>query len=1188
DGTWSRFFTGDATMVLASIIATHLEKIDADFRRACDQPARWHPPAAVAQASHCYRLARKLDDWHLWLAFCTDRSGINVRLVIERIIVEELKPVLHELLSLLRHYPEQLLDRHGIDLNAFSPVWAIDSQAPDGESETGGQVEAKPGAPGIDTLLQRWFQAFYNAAVLVTGAASDQFEHAYVRQDHEPAMALFIAFAELFRQARQQINGFCGKHLNYYYRDLLQCRATGSKPDTAIVLLTLDGSMPEVLIPEGTEFNAGPDAQGKDLIYRSDGDLLVTDASVGALHTLCFEKNPLISPENELQFATGAWTAELKPLNLSRPPASVEQMPPAPMFGSPTGRATVEQASAAQLGLSIASPVLMLGEGERQITLSIEFDATQKNLLKDLIEKISQLTGTTETGAFYKLFKQIFIIDLTVDTGWYRVDSWHPDTALMGPQGTKNRLSLTMKLPHGAPPIVAYDPELHRERFARGAPIIRLRINEQSEVYPYSLLSRLRLKAIRIDVDVRECKDLLVYNHHGQINPSAPFQPFGPQPGMGAYLIIGSYEAAQKQLTAFDVCLEWDQVPGGNQGMQAYYRQYDQPYHPELFELSATVLRDGRWSPVRQSEQPAIKLFERRMDDDGPSLAIAERSVLETPNLNLHNPMTTAIPKDQYGYSLHAADGFFKFTLTHPEYAFGHKDYPFLLSGTMAANARRKKKMPIPNPPFTPVVKSISIGYRSRAEIDMEKGLSLRRRDTRERINLLHPLGRERIYPPSDNRQHTVIPHYNHAGSLMIGLDGTHPAGRLSLFFHIRPKPDPLASKTEPSPHWHYLSSNRWCALPSQNIVSDTTSSFKRSGIVTLDIPEDIDRHNTILPDDRYWLRVSVDRQMQTAGELYGVATQALSATWVDQGNAPSHLSAPLPAGMITEMRTPIAGIAKIAQPAASFKGRAEEENRMLATRVSERLRHKSRAIAPWDYERLILDRFPEIFKAKCFAGTSLVHGNATPGRILIVVVPRPETGPHLLHQQPMADAVLLDSIREFVARRSSPHATIEVSNPMYEQVQVRCAVKLHPGIGARATIKRVNRAINEYLSPWFSAVGYGAHFGWSVTRDDLTAYLLKLDDVDFVTRFSLLHIFKQGLDIYGVQDTGATEDADTERERESVTPKDAITPWYPWSIAVPMKRHFIETIFDYRSQQPQPAGVEALTIGETFILAGR
>jgi hypothetical protein len=744
-----------------------------------------------------------------------------------------------------------------------------------------------------------------------------------------------------------------------------------------------------------------------------------------------------------------------------------------------------------------------------------------------------------------------------------------------------------MKLPQGAPPIVAYDPELHGGRFAREAPIIRLRINEQSEVYPYSLLSRLRLKAIRIDVDVRECKDLLVYNHHGQINPSTPFQPFGPQPGAGAYLIIGSYEAAQKHLTAFDVCLEWDQVPGGKHGMQAHYRQYDQPYHPELFELGATVLRNGRWSPVKQSDQPAVKLFERRTDDDGPSLAIAERSVLEAPNLNLHNPMTTAIPKDRYDYSLHAADGFFKFTLTRPEYGFGHQAYPFLLSRTMTANARRKKKLPIPNPPFTPVVRSISIRYHSRAVIDMEKGLSLRRKDTRERVNLLHPLGRERIYPPSDNRQHTVVPHHDHAGCLMIGLDGSHPAGRLSLFFHIRPKPDPLATETGASPHWHYLSSNRWCALPPRNIVSDTTSTFKRSGIVTLDIPEDIDRDNTILPDDRYWLRVGVDRQMHAAGDLFGVAAQALSATWVDQGSASNHLSVPLPAGTIAETRTAIAGIAKISQPAASIQGRAEEENRMLATRVSERLRHKNRAITQWDYERLVLSRFPEIFKAKCFAGTSLVRA-AAPGHILIIVVPKPETGPHLLHQRPMADAVLLDSIREFVARSSSPHATIEVSNPMYEQVQVRCAVKLHPGIDAGASIKRVNRAINEYLSPWFSAVGYGARFGWSVTCDDLIAYLLKLDYVDYVTRFSLLHIFQESLETYGVQDTAATNDADTERERESVVPKDAITPWYPWSIAVPMKRHFIEATFDYQSQKPQSAGVEALTIGETFIIAGR
>lgn len=1185
DGTWTRFFTGDVTMVLASIMATHLPKVDTDFRRACDQPARWHPPAAVAQAACCYRLARALDDWYTRLAPADDRCGMTVRQLIHRIIRRELRPFFHDLLSLLRRYPGQLLERHGIDVNAFSPVWAP-GHRPSEREPVDGPAESAPGAPEIDTLLQRWFQAFYNAAALVKGAASDQFEHACARKDHEPALALFIAFAKLFRRAQQTSNRFCANHRDYYYRDLLQSRSGGCTPDTAIVLLSLDGSMPEVLIPKGTDFSAGQDAQGWELMYRSDNDLRVTDTSVGALHTLCFEKNPLISPETELDYVTVVRLTELPLSDRSALQDTGEQMPPAPIFGSASGRSTAPAASAAQLGLSIASPVLLLGEGERRIRLSIEFDATQADLLKNLIQTIGHLTDTTDIGAFYKVFRQIFTIDLTADTGWHTVADWHPDTALLTPPGKQNRLSFDMKLPQAAPPIVAYDPHLHGERFARGTPMVRLCINEQSEVYPYSLLSRLRLTEIRIDVEVRECKELLVYNHHGQINPSTPFQPFGPQPDVGSYLIIGSYEAARKRLAAFDVCLEWHQVPGGNQGMQAYYRQYDQPYHPELFELGVTVLRSGRWRPVEPSEQPNIKLFEHRTGDDGPTLSIAQRSVLEIPNLNLHNPMTTSIPKDQYGYTLHAADGFFKFTLMRPEYAFGHKDYPFLLNRIMTANARSKQKLPIPNPPFTPQVKSISINYRSRAVINMAKGLSLRRTDTRERVNLLHPLGRERIYPPVDNRRHPVVPRYEHSGSLLIGLEGSHPAGRLSLFFHIRPKPVPPATGSEPSPHWHYLCSNRWRALPTRNIVSDTTNAFKTSGIVTLDIPEDIDCDNTILPNDRYWLRISVDRPMPAAGDLVGVAAQALSVTWADHGNPPTHLDTPLPAGTIAATRTAIAGIAAITQPVASTRGRPEAQGRMLATRISERLRHKNRAITPWDYERLVLDRFPGIFKVKCFAGTRLARGVMAPGHILIVVIPRPESDPHLLHQQPMADAVLLQRIREFLVRRSSPHACIEVSNPVYEQVQVRCAVQLHPAVGA--SIKCVNRAINAYLSPWSATVGYRARFGWSITRDDLIAHLLGLDEVDYVTRFSLLHIFKEGLDRYGAQDTAATNDADPGQDRKPSVRTDAITPWYPWSIAVPMKHHFIQTAFDYQSQDPQSAGVGELAIGETFIIAGR
>ncbi len=53
-------------------------------------------------------------------------------------------------------------------------------------------------------------------------------------------------------------------------------------------------------------------------------------------------------------------------------------------------------------------------------------------------------------------------------------------------------------------------------------------------------------------------------------------------------------------------------------------------------------------------------------------------------------------------------------------------------------------------------------------------------------------------------------------------------------------------------------------------------------------------------------------------------------------------------------------------QPFQSFDGKHAEVGKEFYTRVSERLRHKGRAITAWDYEHLVLDRFPGIYKVKC------------------------------------------------------------------------------------------------------------------------------------------------------------------------------------------------------------------------------
>ncbi|MBT8339623.1 MAG: hypothetical protein HKP58_09380, partial [Desulfatitalea sp.] len=628
DGNWTRIFTGDATMVLAHISATGMNRIEADFLAACRQPAHLRPWAAVAQASYSYRLAVKLDNWHAWLMHAPCKPGIAVREVIARVIRNQLAGHLHRLTALVGQYPIRFLEQHGIDVNAFAPIWTFPSPtSPMASGAHDGQA-VRRGSPQVHGLLQSCFHAFHKATRLVIETAASHFTQSLARRDHEPSIALYIAFIQLFRSAQQHINTFVPRHRDYYYRDILQMLPAPPTPDTTFLVVALDGSLPDVSIPRGTEFTAGNDSGGKALIYRADNDLWVTDTAVEELHTLYFEKNPLISPEKELGHVTGAWMAAVPPLDFKTAPAGKDRAP-YPFFGAATEQAKEESGAAARFGMAIADPILLLGQGKRRITLGIGFDAAPEHHPAAIVRRISDLTATTPQDAFYKVFKRMFSIALTADTGWYEIEDYLPDAALIDAGSDNNRLCLQIHLATEAPPIVAYDPRLHGGRFGHKSPMVRLCINDQNNLYPYSLLRRLTLKEIRIEVEVEGVKDLLVYNHHGRLDPAGPFHPFGPLPDIGSYLMVGSYEAALKRLSAWEICLEWDTLPGGRQGMQQYYRHYDEPYLPGLYRVHATLLGSGRWHPVKRSEQVAVSLFQTQHNADDGSIAIAPRSLLK-------------------------------------------------------------------------------------------------------------------------------------------------------------------------------------------------------------------------------------------------------------------------------------------------------------------------------------------------------------------------------------------------------------------------------------------------------------------------------------------------------------------------------------------------------------------------------
>ena len=207
-------------------------------------------------------------------------------------------------------------------------------------------------------------------------------------------------------------------------------------------------------------------------------------------------------------------------------------------------------------------------------------------------------------------------------------------------------------------------------------------------------------------------------------------------------------------------------------------------------------------------------------------------------------------------------------------------------------------------------------------------------------------------------------------GLLEIGIENLQPLQSISMLFQFAEGSAEDEDDDPPAINWSYLSDNLWQPLKAGNIVSDGTYGFQTTGIIKIDIPEDATTNNTIETAGLIWLRASVKENANRIPQLIDIVTQAVEAQFIDNDNDQSHFDNALPAASISKLVTAVSQISKVQQPFASFDGKHREIGKEFYTRVSERLRHKGRAINAWDYEHLVLDRFPSIYKVKCITHT--------------------------------------------------------------------------------------------------------------------------------------------------------------------------------------------------------------------------
>ncbi|MYM67118.1 hypothetical protein GTP45_09780 [Pseudoduganella sp. FT55W] len=1183
EGDWHEYFSADEAILMASILAVDTNKMLSEFElRLQREPDyhQWFEADAGKELYGGYRdnlnspllVLRALDAWAVAVQPMRGHAGQEVRTLLEGI----LRGLRREVAELIKTAPASFYERAGAvfshQLHTLTALHEVTPQDAD------------------ISLVRHNFHTVMQGVRMLQNGIRRLLPPSLRSGDHDPGISLLIAFIQLFQQLLERLNRFGDQRIDFYYQRVLGMRPQPQKPDSAFLVIKPTAAARQIQIDAGTEFIGGVDADQKDIIYSADTASTLSDARVTALHSLYFERRPIVR-------TTGCYHRQFDLLPLDGEDREHEKAPALPLMGAPKPGEPLISGEAAAFGFILASKVLLMREGERTVRVLFQYrvpsHAKRPSLeqqLKNVLEQVradpkrtkEEVQAIRVNDVFVRLFRSMFRIGLTTETGWYQVTEYRPEYSGLNPGLPEDCLAIEFVLPASAPPVTPYVAAVHGAAYDSKLPLLRFEMTQNEYRYPYDLLADCILHDIRIEVEVKAVRQLLLHNQVGQLSALSPFMPFGPLPAVGSYMVVGCEEMLYKQLQDVSIDVEWTGLPLGLGGFPEYYRAYPEPLKSDDIEASVAVLTDGKWLHAG----PTVKLFRYQTNDDGsPSNLTSDDN-----NISLHDAVQFYKPVEgmpdasgaPFQYTSASMNGLFKITLEGPAGALGHQEYPALLSRVLTQNAQQKKvrlMSPLPNAPYTPQISRIALNYKATATIMFEKARRANSPSEADSFIHLHPLGWQSMFF-SDTRLIRQIPRYKSTGQLYIGVEGKQLRGALSLYFYLREDSLPMSGVKNIKLRWRYLAGNRWRPLESNRILEDSTKGFMTSGIVLLQLPEDIDTNNTVMPAGQFWLCVSAEEGVERFCSLYSVYAQAIRVTWrADRGAKPQ---AVMPAMHINRAKENIPGIDSVYQVRRSFDGKAAETALQFRVRASERLRHKQRALTASDYEQLILERFPQVFKVKCFPNLRQVDDPAKrslPGHILIVAIPYLNRGGHL-NQKPTLSGYLVNEIKQYVRQFASPDAVIRVENPVYEEVQVRCTIKLKSQLHTGRLSEQINQALCDYLSPW-NAQGINKHFGWSLRQHDVVSFLLDLGYVDRVSGVSLLQIAPWGKPLDRL-----FQMRDNAREKDVV--QKVIVPSYPWSIAVPMNQHWIVLTDKHEPAEAKHIGIEELKIGSTFIISNR
>lgn len=968
-----------------------------------------------------------------------------------------------------------------------------------------------------------------------------------------PHFALFLAFLKLFNFAQQDINTLTQRHLDFYYRDVLRLKEKPAESDQVYLIIKLAKHIQEHFLVKDTAFKAGKDDLGKEILFQTTDPNVLNKAEVSSLMSLYKDEDGRLYKSNIANSADGMGAEIL-----------TEEMQ-WKTFGRPSTFYPTQDRELATIGFAFSSPILLMGEGSRSVSLRISFRRTDgllnklkslplnqafeiwfsgeeewiratldweqseenvKSKVLDFINKaktwqdiagvepqagpifddpekgnhrpfngydIGEVTAKnilskrdSFAGKHFTEFEQLTEVrgigeDKTIDLLY----SFRSNHQLFSTAESIDLILNCMLLPED-PAVVNYSEEVLLQRIQTSSPVMKVNLANTIQSYGYEILKECEVTKASIKINVDGVENLILQNDQTVLPIGKNIQPFGFRPVKGSNFYIGSKEVFGKSPKTVELNFNWHGLPEDSKGFGDLYKGYD-TRNNQSFSVAVDFLDQKTWKPISSTES----LF--KGDDD---------HLLDPDNtVDLTKPAWDSITEDPdldnlTQWSPASNRGFLRLKLNSPD--FGHKEYPLIF-----ATEALKESPDLPKEPYTPELQSVSLNYTAEEEFNLNKS-------TWDGFFHLGVFGEAKV---SSQDVLPLLPDYSNEGELLIGLSDHQKSQNIQLLIQIL---DGSANPEKPLPkvNWSYLAGNQWKEFDKYSVLTDETNGLIQSGLLVFAMPREADNAHTILTDKLTWLKASVSSDSDAIPDFIAVLAQAVKTQFESNENDPLRVGKAIPKETISKLKIGDSSISKVQQPFSSFGGKTAESSNDFYQRISERIRHKERAITAWDYEHLVLEQFPEAYQVKCLNHTSY-DGDLTkyralaPRNVTLVIISNVQNKNAIDPLRPKASVAQLERIREFITRIYPSGALLHVVNPVFEEIQVKTKVKFHSWADKSFFARKLEDDLKAFLSPW----AFETDFDWTFTESLHSSVVLhfveKLDYVDYLTCFELYHLVK-------------------------------------------------------------------------------